>query len=66
MSVAVTFSILVVWVESVCLVFTDEFERFSDDNGYCSPSSSYLEAEYKKKCLEVYQKRYDKMNTYNQ
>lgn len=48
------------------LGFTDEFKRFSNDNGYCSPSSSYLEADYKNKCLEIYQKRYDKMNTYNQ
>ena len=54
-------------VGGACMLgFTDEFERFTDDNGYCSPSSSYLEADYKNKCLEIYQKRYDKMNTYNQ
>ena len=48
------------------LGFTDEFKRFSNDNGYCSPSSSYLEAEYKNKCLEIYQKRYELMKGYNQ
>ena len=54
-------------VGGACMLgFTDEFERFTNDNGYCSPSSSYLEADYKNKCLEIYQKRYDKMNTYNQ
>ena len=54
-------------VGGACMLgFTDEFERFTKDNGYCSPSPSYLEADYKNKCLEIYQKRYDKMNTYNQ
>ena len=53
-------------VGGACMLgFTDEFERFTNDNGYCGPSSSYLEADYKNKCLEIYQKRYDKMNTYN-
>ena len=54
-------------VGGACMLgFTDEFERFTNDNGYCSPSLSYLEADYMNKCLEIYQKRYDKMNTYNQ
>ncbi|WP_405297873.1 glycosyltransferase family 61 protein [Methanobrevibacter sp.] len=54
-------------VGGACMLgFTDEFKRFSNDNGYCSPSSSYLEADYKNKCLEIYQNRYDMMNTYNQ
>ena len=54
-------------VGGACMLgFTDEFERFTNDNGYCSPSPPYLEADYKNKCLEIYQKRYDMMNTYKQ
>ena len=46
-------------VSGPCMLgFTEEFERFTNDNGYCRPSSVYLGEDYKKKCLQIYQKEY--------
>lgn len=46
------------------LGFTDELKRFTNDNGYCSPSQSYLNADYKNKCLGIYQKHYGTNKAY--
>ncbi|MEE0943466.1 glycosyltransferase 61 family protein [Methanobrevibacter sp.] len=52
-------------VGGACLIgFTKEFEIFTNDNGYEYPSSLYLESDYKNKCLEIYQKDYDRGVSY--
>ena len=52
-------------VGGACMLgFTDEFERFTHDNQYVYPSSSYLGADYKNKCLEIYQKDYSTGKSY--
>ena len=54
-------------VGGACMIgFTEELEKYTCDNGYLRPSTQYLDLAAKESSFEIYKKRYESRNMYQQ